>query len=91
MRDRDTQKKTRRWPPRVGKRHRHQEPGPSRQGEHTSSPRQQHSPAEEVPAERPGEPEPATSHEPVVMSRRNRLRQAVARRRVGTPAVSSGH
>jgi len=91
MRERDGQKKTRRWPPRVGKRHRQQSPAPPQADERASSSKQ-HPPGEDnTPAERSAEPEPAASHEPVVMSRRNRLRQAVARRRIGSAAVSPRH
>lgn len=75
MRDQNSTKKTRRWPPRVGKRHRHD-----------GNPPTQNPPSRDVPEHAPTQEERSAPLEPpqretVVVSRRNRLRSTVARRR----------
>ena len=82
MRDQNSTKKTRRWPPRVGKRNRHEGDAPPR-----------HSPKSDAPGQAPTHEERSAPvdpprREPVVVSRRNRLRAAVARRRHPGPAFS---
>lgn len=76
MRDQNSTKKTRRWPPRVGKRHRHDGNAPA-----------EHPPKNDAPGRTPRPEEkagPAESHRrhAVIISRRSQLRDAVARRRL---------
>lgn len=82
MREQNSTKKTRRWPPQVGKRHR-------RDGNATP----EQAPKSEAPAPGPvhenhGAPSTGDSQgRPVVVSRRSQLRAVVARRRHdGLPA-----
>lgn len=76
MRDQNSTKKTRRWPPRVGKRHRHEGNAPAEHAPKSETPGHDVPPQDEraAPLEQP-------RREAVVISRRNRLRDAVARRR----------
>lgn len=85
MRDQNSTKKTRRWPPRVGKRHRQDgHPSPERQP-------QSELPLSEAP---PAQDHSATadrSHSgTIVVSRRSRLRETVAKKRNGDVCVPGG-